>query len=188
MKKNKKFKKEKNTVSPSEAANKKTEDKDAAKTSEENMQPEKTPLEAAQEEIASLKDKYLRSIAEFDNYRKRTLKEKAELIKNGGEKTVIAVLPIFDDLERVIADKNEDSKAIKDGIKLIYKNFQNTIESIGVEKIETADKDFDADQMEAVATVPNMGENKKNKVIECVQSGYEMNNKVIRHAKVVVGQ
>ena len=91
-------------------------------------------------------------------------------------------------MERVIADKNEDSKAIKDGIKLIYKNFQNTIESIGVEKIETADKDFDADQMEAVATVPNMGENKKNKVIECVQSGYEMNNKVIRHAKVVVGQ
>lgn len=164
------------------------EEKEIADKKSEETVSEKDPLEAANDEIATLKDKYLRSVAEFDNYRKRTLKEKADLIMNGGEKTITAVLPILDDFERALADNNEDPKAIKEGFELIFKKFQKTIESMGVKKIETADKDFDTDQMEAIAMVPGMGDDKKGKVIDCVQAGYTLNDKVIRHAKVAVGQ
>ncbi len=149
---------------------------------------EKDPLEAAQEENAKLKDMLLRQVAEFDNYRKRTLKEKSELILNGGEKTITAILPILDDFERAFADQNEDAKAIKEGFELIYKKFQKTLESLGVKEIETQDKDFSTDDMEAIAMVPGMGDDKKGKVIDCVQKGYTLNDKVIRHAKVAVGQ
>ena len=161
-------------------------DKKAEDAAEETV--EKDPLEAAQEEIAKLKDSYLRSVAEFENYRKRTMKEKAELILNGGEKTITAILPILDDFERAIADKNEDTKGIKEGFELIYKKFQKTMESLGVKQIETTDQDFNTDQMEAIAMVPGMGDDKKGKVIDCVQAGYTLNDKVIRHAKVAVGQ
>lgn len=149
---------------------------------------EEDPLEKANKEIAELKDKYLRTLAEFDNYKKRTLKEKAELILNGGEKTVKAVLPVLDDFERALKDKSDDPKAIKDGVTMIFNKFVKTLESLGVKKIDTTDKDFDTDFHEAVAMVPGMGDDKKGKVIDCVQTGYTLNDKVIRHAKVAVGQ
>ena len=156
----------------------------------ENATEEKDPLESAKEEISELKDKYLRSVAEFDNYRKRTLKEKAELILNGGEKTVAAILPVLDDMVRAIAigDKTEDLQVLRDGMKLIYAKFQKALESLGVKKIETDGADFDTDVHEAVAMVPGIGDDKKGKVLDCVQAGYKLNDKVIRHAKVAVGQ
>lgn len=145
-------------------------------------------LEAAKKEAEQYKDKYLRAVAEFDNYRKRTLKEKAELLLNGSEKAVCAFLPILDDFERAIADKTEDVSAIKEGVQIIFNKFNKTLESLGVKKIETEGKDFDVDFHEAVAMVPGMGDDKKGKVIDCVQTGYQLNDKVIRHAKVAVGQ
>lgn len=146
------------------------------------------PLTKAQQEVEELKKQLLYKTAEFENYRKRTLKEKAELILNGGEKTVAAILPILDDFERAIADKSEDPKAIKEGVQMIFNKFVKTLEGLGVKKIETNDKDFDVDFHEAIAMVPGMGDDKKGKIIDCVQTGYTMNNKVIRHAKVAVGQ
>ena len=150
--------------------------------------PEADPLEEAQKQIEELKDKYLRTVAEFDNYKKRTLKEKTELILNGGAKTVAAILPVLDDFERAIADKSDDPKAIKEGIQNIFNKFVKSLESLGVKQIETKDKDFDTDYHEAVAMVPGMGDDKKGKVVDCLQTGYTMNDKVIRHAKVAVGQ
>lgn len=159
-------------------------------SSDSNESDEKSPLEMAQEQIDELKDKYLRSVAEFDNYRKRTLKEKAELILNGSEKAVGAVLPILDDMERAIAngEKTDDPQVLREGISLIYAKFQKVLESLGVKEIETADADFDTDVHEAIAMVPGMGDDKKGKVLDCVQKGYKLNEKVIRHAKVAVGQ
>lgn len=159
-------------------------------SSDSNESDEKSPLEKAQEQIDELKDKYLRSVAEFDNYRKRTLKEKAELILNGSEKAVGAVLPILDDMERAIAngEKTDDPQVLREGISLIYAKFQKVLESLGVKEIETADADFDTDVHEAIAMVPGMGDDKKGKVLDCVQKGYKLNEKVIRHAKVAVGQ
>lgn len=159
-------------------------------TASETAAEEKTPLEAAQEEIEQLKDKYLRSVAEFDNYRKRTLKEKAELILNGGEKAVQAILPVIDDMERAIENgqKTDDPEVLREGMDLIYHKFMKALESLGVKKIETEGADFDTDMHEAVAMVPGMGDDKKGKVIDCLQTGYQLNDKVIRHAKVAVGQ
>ena len=150
---------------------------------------EKDPLQALQDENAKLRDQLLRTIAEFDNYKKRTLKEKTELILNGGEKTITAVLPVLDDFERALADTHtDDADAIKEGMDLIFKKFVTTLEGLGLSKIETEDKDFDVDYHEAVAMVPGMGDDKKGKVIDCLQTGYMLNDKVIRHAKVAVGQ
>ena len=146
------------------------------------------PLTAAQNDAEQWKDKYIRLVAEFDNYKKRTLKEKSELILNGSEKTVAAILPILDDFERATADKTEDPQAIKEGYELIYKKFLKALETLGVNKIKTDNADFDVDYHEAIAMVPGMGDDKKGKVIDCVQTGYTLNDKVIRHAKVAVGQ
>ena len=146
------------------------------------------PLTAAQNEAEQWKDKYIRLVAEFDNYKKRTLKEKSELILNGSEKTVAAILPILDDFERATADKTEDPQAIKEGYELIYKKFLKALETLGVNKIKTDNADFNVDYHEAIAMVPGMGDDKKGKVIDCVQTGYTLNDKVIRHAKVAVGQ
>lgn len=151
-----------------------------------NSEPEK--LNVVEEELKQLKDNYIRKVAEFENYKKRTLKEKTELILNGSEKTVIAILPILDDFERAISDKSDDPKAIKEGMQLIFNKFNKILESIGVNKIETEGKDFDVDYHEAVAMLPTPDDDKKGKVIDCVQTGYTLNNKVIRHAKVAVGQ
>lgn len=145
-------------------------------------------LAKAEQEVESLKKQLLYKTAEFENYRKRTLKEKADLILNGGEKTIAAILPILDDFERAIADKSEDPKVIKEGVQMIFNKFSKALESLGVKKIETQDKDFDVDYHEAVAMVPGMGDDKKGKVIDCIQTGYTLNDKVIRHAKVAVGQ
>lgn len=160
---------------------------EAAETEVEN-DVEKDPLEEAQSQIAALKDQLLRTIAEFENYKKRTIKEKMELIQNGGAKTVTAILPILDDFERAVADESEDAAAIKEGTRMIFNKFVKSLESIGVKQIETEGQDFDTDYHEAVAMVPGMGDDKKGKVIDCVQTGYTMNDKVIRHAKVAVGQ
>ena len=155
----------------------------------EEPEAEKDPLDVALDEIARLKDQLLRTVAEFENYKKRTLKEKAELILNGGEKTITAILPVLDDFERALADTHtDDPAAIKEGMELIYKKFQKTLEGLGVKKIETDGQDFDVDFHEAIAMVPGMGDDKKGKVIDCVQTGYMLNDKVIRHAKVAVGQ
>ncbi len=161
--------------------NNETEEKD-------NTPEEKDPLDAANEQIEKLKDQLLRTIAEFDNYKKRTMKEKAELILNGSEKTVTAILPVLDDFERAMADQTDDPQAIKEGMELIFKKFVKTLEGLGVKKIDTDNKDFDVDFHEAIAMVPGMGDDKKGKVIDCVQTGYMLNDKVIRHAKVAVGQ
>ena len=148
------------------------------------------PLEKAQAEIADLKNQLLYKVAEFDNYRKRTLKEKAELILNGGEKAVSAILPVIDDMERAIENgaKTDDPEVLREGMDLIYHKFMKALESLGVKKIETENADFDTDVHEAVAMVPGMGDDKKGKVIDCLQTGYQLNDKVIRHAKVAVGQ
>jgi len=147
-------------------------------------------VETLKAELEALKDKYLRTVAEFDNYKKRTLKEKTELILNGSEKTVTTFLPILDDMERAIANagKAKDITAVEEGWELIYNKFIKQLDSLGVKKIETNDADFDVDYHEAVAMVPGMGDDKKGKVIDCVQTGYTLNDKVIRHAKVAVGQ
>lgn len=151
---------------------------------------EKDALTVAQEQIADLKDKYLRQVAEFDNYRKRTLKERAELILNGGEKVITALLPVLDDMDRAIANgkKTEDPAVLREGMELIYSKLVKLLESHGVQKIETENADFDTDVHEAVAMVPGMGDDKKGKVIDCIATGYKLNDKVIRHAKVAVGQ
>ena len=151
---------------------------------------EKDPLEQAQAEIEELKNQLLYKAAEFDNYRKRTLKERAELILNGGEKVITAILPILDDMERAIenGEKTDDPAVLREGMTLIHQKFMKTLESQGVTKIETDDADFDTDLHEAVAMVPGMGDDKKGKVIDCLQKGYKLNDKVIRHAKVAVGQ
>lgn len=147
-------------------------------------------LETATKTIEEQKDKYLRLSAEFDNYRKRTMKEKAELIKNGGEKTISAILPILDDMERALqnAAKTEDLNAIRQGIELISQKFHKVLEQEGLQKMEPIGEAFDTDYHEAVALVPAPNEEQKGKVLDCVQTGYKLNDKVIRHAKVVVAQ
>ncbi|MBQ7420929.1 MAG: nucleotide exchange factor GrpE [Prevotella sp.] len=170
--------------------NEEIETSEGAETKDTTTEPveEKDPLEAALEENVKLKDQLLRTIAEFENYKKRTLKEKTELILNGGEKTITAVLPVLDDFERAIADTTDDPAAIKEGMELIFHKFVKTLEGLGVKKIATDDADFNVDYHEAIAMVPGVGDDKKGKVIDCVQTGYMLNDKVIRHAKVAVGQ
>lgn len=176
------------STTQAEAATEKNNAKADANSNAKENDAKEDPLEKAEKEVAELKDKYLRTLAEFDNYKKRTLKEKAELILNGSEKTVVAVLPVLDDFERALKDESNDPKAIKEGVKMIFNKFVKTLEGLGVKKIDTDGKDFDTDYHEAVAMVPGQGDDKKGKVIDCVQTGYTLNDKVIRHAKVAVGQ
>ena len=167
-----------------------TESTETENAEEAAQEEELDPLEKAQKEIEELKTQLLYKAAEFENYRKRTLKERAELILNGGEKAISAILPILDDMERAIANgaKTDDPQVLREGMELIYNKFVKTLEGQGVSKIETKDADFDTDLHEAVAMVPGMGDDKKGKVIDCLQEGYKLNDKVIRHAKVAVGQ
>lgn len=179
---------ENDTENTSEANTEACDNKEQAAA--EKKTEEKDPLQKAQEELESLKDKYLRTVAEFDNYRKRSLKEKTELVLNGGEKTITAILPVLDDMERAVAnaDKADSVKALEEGWELIFKKLRTILEGLGVKKIDTDDKEFDVDFHEAIAMVPGMGDDKKGKVVDCVQTGYTLNDKVIRHAKVAVGQ
>ena len=168
-----------------------TENTESPENSENTeSEEEQDPLEKAMAEIEQLKTQILYKTAEFDNYRKRTLKEKAELILNGGEKAVSAILPIIDDMERAIENgaKTDDPTVLREGMEIIYNKFVKALEGLGVKEIETEDADFNTDVHEAVAMVPGMGDDKKGKVIDCLQKGYQLNDKVIRHAKVAVGQ
>lgn len=172
------------------------EDTTQEETNEPQEQPQLSEEEPQTEEenrakqLEELKDKYLRTVAEFENFKRRTLKEKTELILNGGEKAITAILPIIDDMERAIENAHKQAcvDAVEEGWELIYKKLLSTLEGMGVKKIEVDGKDFDVDFHEAVAMVPGMGDDKKGKIIDCVQTGYTLNDKVIRHAKVAVGQ
>ncbi len=160
---------------------------------EEQPAKEETPedkIAALQAELEKSQKEYLFLMAEFDNYRKRTVKEKAELIKNGGEKAMLGLLPVIDDFERAIdaIDKSSDVEGLKEGVDLIYNKFMKYLESQQVKPMESTGTDFDADIYEAVTTFPTPDESMKGKVIDTVQKGYTINEKVLRHAKVVVGQ
>lgn len=160
---------------------------------EEQPAKEETPedkIAALQAELEKSQKEYLFMMAEFDNYRKRTVKEKAELIKNGGEKAMLGLLPVIDDFERAIdaIDKSSDVEGLKEGVDLIYNKFMKYLESQQVKPMESTGTDFDADIYEAVTTFPAPDESMKGKVIDTVQKGYTINEKVLRHAKVVVGQ
>ena len=185
---------EEKITDPETAETEKAEEAEENPKAEEVEQPaeaeEKDPLEAAQEEIAKLKEQMLYKAAEFDNYRKRTIKEKADLLLNGAKKTVLAVLPVMDDMERAIAEgkKTDDPEVIRKGMELIYQKFIKALEGLGVKAIDTKDQDFNVDMHEAIAMVPGMGDDKKGKVIDCVLTGYTLNDEVIRYAKVAVGQ
>lgn len=162
--------------------------KEANQETEKELSVEEQ-LDAAKKEIEELNDKLLRKIAEFDNYRKRTLKEKTELILNGGEKTIVAILPVIDDMERALKNmQNADNvAAVLEGVELIYKKFMDILSKQGVSVIETKDADFDVDVHEAIAQLPAPVEELKGKVMDCTLTGYKLNDKVIRHAQVVVG-
>lgn len=159
----------------------------APMTHEEELEKE---LETAQETIEEQKDKYLRLSAEFDNYRKRTMKEKAELILNGGEKSLSSILPVVDDFERAIKtmETATDVQAVKEGVELIYNKFMATLAQNGVKVIETKEQPLNTDYHEAIAVIPAPSEAQKGKILDCVQTGYTLNDKVLRHAKVVVGE
>lgn len=182
-------------------AEEKTEPVDNQKQSDDNTateeksetdkeSEEKDPLAEANAKIEEYKDKYLRAVAEFDNFRKRTIKEKAELILNGSERTITAILPVLDDMERAVAnaDKVDTIEAVKEGQELIYQKLSKSLKSLGLKKIETDNQDFNTDFHEAIAMVPGQPDEMKGKVLDCVQAGYMLNDKVIRHAKVAVAQ
>lgn len=178
----------KNSEAQCEAAeSEQTSEKTEELSAEEKLQKS---LEEAEKRAADIQDKYLRLSAEFDNYRKRTIKEKSEIIKNAAEKTITAILPVLDDMERAIANmqKSEDAKALLEGVELINSKFLKILSQEGLNKIETDGADFNTDYHEAIAMIPAPSEEQKGKVLDCVQTGYKLNDKVIRHAKVAVAQ
>jgi len=159
-------------------------------SAEEKAGEEESKTPSLEQQLEELKDKYLRQMAEFDNYRKRTLKEKTELILGGANKTVAAMLPVLDDMERAMANasKAESMEKLEEGWELIFKKMMKQLETLGVKKMDVVGKDFDVDYHEAIAMVPGMGDDKKGKVVDCVETGYMLGDKVVRHAKVAVGQ
>lgn len=163
------------------------QENEVSPTEEERLTQE---LGKANELIEEQKDKYLRLSAEFDNYRKRTMKEKAELILNGGEKSISSILPIVDDFERALKNMETatDVAAVREGVELIYNKFMSVLGQNGVKVIETKEQPLDTDFHEAIAVIPAPDEALKGKILDCVQTGYILNDKVIRHAKVVVGE
>ena len=176
-----------NDINETENTNEANEEACEVLTEEEALQKE---LDGANEKIATLEDKYLRQVAEFDNYRKRTMKEKAELIKNGGERTIESILPVLDDFERALSNmaKDENASEIMTGVELIYNKFVGILKQNGLQKIETEGAEFNTDFHEAIAMIPTPNEELKGKILDCVQAGYTLNDKVIRHAKVAVGE
>ena len=176
-----------------------TEEQPSEEQQPEEQQPEeplsevdqlKLQLAEAENKNAELQDKYLRQAAEFDNYRKRTIKEKADLIKSAAERLMVAELPVVDDMDRALENmkKGADAEACIEGFKLIVQKFKNILTQQGLEKIETDGQDFDTDYHEAIALIPAPTEELKGKILDCVQQGYKLGDKVIRHAKVAVGQ
>ncbi len=156
----------------------------------DNVTDEGQELEVLKKKYDELNDSHLRLMAEFDNYRKRTLREKSELIKNGGESALTHLLPVVDDFERALQNirSAEDIKAVTEGVELIYSKFMSYLSHQNVKPIETVGEPFDAETSEAVAMIPAPEPDMKGKVLDCVQTGYTLNDKVIRHAKVVVGE
>ena len=154
---------------------------------ENSLEQEITGL---QEQIASMQDKYLRLVAEFDNFRKRTVKEKAEIIKNGSADVITDILPVIDDMERAVANSSEsgDFAAMKEGIELIYNKLMHILEQKGLQKISPKNEPFDTDFHEAIALIPSPDEKSKGMVVDCAIDGYRLNDKVLRHAKVAVAQ
>ena len=146
--------------------------------------------ETLQEKYDELNNNFLRLHAEFDNYRKRTLKEKMDIIKSGGEKVLTEMIPLIDDFERALetVQNADDKEAIVEGLELIYTKFVNFINQNGVKEIESIGKPFDADKFEAITTVPVQDKSQKNMVVDCIQKGYVLNDKVIRFPKVIVGK
>ena len=175
------------TVTPETNETTDNTEPEAPLTEEEQL---KLQLAEAEAKIAELQDRYLRQAAEFDNYRKRTMKEKADLIKSAAEKVIVAELPIVDDMDRALdnMEKGMDADACIEGFKLIAQKFKNTLAQQGLEKIDTDGQDFDTDYHEAIALIPAPSEELKGKILDCVQAGYKLGDKVIRHAKVAVGQ
>lgn len=147
-------------------------------------------VEKLKEELEKEKKEYMFLMADFDNFRKRTIKEKADLIKNGGEKVLKGLLPILDDFERGIKASAEatDAKAVLEGMELIYNKLKQYLEQNGVKEMDPSDDTFDTERHEAISVVPVPDEEKKGKILDTVQKGYTINGKVLRHAKVVVGQ
>ena len=181
----------------SEKENQEVVNEETTNLQEENLAEETNEADKVSAELAELQKKYdelnnshLRLMAEFDNYRKRTLREKSELIKNGGENALTQLLPVVDDFERALQNihKAEDLTGVAEGVDLIYNKFVSYLASQGVKAMEVVGKPFDLDQSEAIATIPAPEEGLKGKVLDCVQTGYLLNEKVIRHAKVVVGE
>lgn len=177
-----------------EVVNEEFDVQDAIPNKDDSQQTDELTIEEqlakAQEKIDELNDKYLRQIAEFDNYRKRVIKEKAELIKNGGEKIITSILPILDDFDRAEAnmEKMEDLDSLKEGVRLIIEKFSKLLKQEGLEKMDVVGKDFDTDFHEAIAMVPGQPDEMRGKIIDCVMAGYTLNDKVVRHAKVAVAE
>ena len=179
-----------NTNSDASENQEETAFEDTEKKQEEDDSVE-AQLAKAQAQVEEYKDKYLRQLAEFDNYRRRVIKEKADLIKNGGEKVISAILPILDDFDRAnetLGKMGEGASAEKKGVELIIEKFVKILKQQGLEKMDVVGKPFDVDFHEAVAMVPGQPDELKGKVIDCVLAGYMLNDKVIRHAKVAIAQ
>lgn len=155
----------------------------------ENETPEEK-IAKLEEELEEQKNKFMYKVAEFENYRKRTLKEKTELVLNGGEKVLTAILPVLDDFERAQQNlkNSEDVNALREGLELILQKLNKVLENQGLKVINAVGQDFNTDFHEAIAMIPAANDEQKGKVIDCVQTGYMLNEKVIRHAKVAIGQ
>jgi len=182
---------EQNVEQEAEQAEVKVEEDAKSETTEKAEQTgNDDALAKANAQIEELKDKYLRQVAEFDNFKKRTMREKADLREYGSQDALKAILPVLDDMERAIAnaDKIESRDELEEGWELIFKKFLKVLGDLGVKKIEALGKDFDVEYHEGVAMVPGVEDDKKGKVIDCIQTGYTLKDKVLRHAKVAIGQ
>ncbi|MEO0405351.1 MAG: nucleotide exchange factor GrpE, partial [Bacteroidota bacterium] len=161
---------------------------ETAETAQEGQ--EQDPLEKAQSDINDWKDKYTRLYAEFDNFRKRTSKERIDLIKNAGKDVLVDLLPLIDDFDRAVkaGEESEDSKGIDEGFMLIQQKFYKALESKGVKPMNSIGEPFDVEFHEAITNIPAPSEDMKGKVVDVIEKGYFLNDQVLRYAKVVVGQ
>ncbi len=166
------------------------EESERAVNSEKEQDVQADAVKELEQKLAVVNDKYLRLSAEFDNYRKRTLKEKMELTKNAGEQILSGILPVVDNFERALAsmEKSDDMQAIREGVELIYNSFKEFLTQNGVTEIDCVNNTFDTDEHEAVTKIPAPSADLKGKVVDCIQKGYKLNDKVMRFAKVVVGE
>lgn len=163
---------------------------EATEKATEEKATEEDALAALQSKYDQLNDTLLRTMAEYDNYRKRTLREKADLIKTGGESVLVGIISVLDDVERGLQamETAQDIEAVKEGIRLIHTKMSGFMKQNGVTPIETEALPLDTDVHEAIATIPAPDEALKGKIVDCVQKGYYLHDKVIRFAKVVVGE